>query len=210
VLFARTIITAMAGSFAIGVIAIFATAIAPASAPAPAASPAPVALGVAADATPPIAREVRQDDHPRDGLLVRATARSLDKPEEVRDAKLHLTDARTIARQHATDPHALKAWAIAAMHAGETREARRAAEAWAVHDTSAEPRLFLAAALESNGRKREARAVLEEWLTNHPDSSDAKRMLARLGAAPDPVIKRGARNRGSRTAPHPPDPVADE
>ena len=187
-----------------------ATAIAPASAPAPAASPAPVALGVAADATPPIAREVRQDDHPRDGLLVRATARSLDKPEEVRDAKLHLTDARTIARQHATDPHALKAWAIAAMHAGETREARRAAEAWAVHDTSAEPRLFLAAALESNGRKREARAVLEEWLTNHPDSSDAKRMLARLGAAPDPVIKRGARNRGSRTAPHPPDPVADE
>jgi serine/threonine protein kinase len=187
-----------------------ALALAPASAPAPAPAPAPFALAVAADPKPPIAREVRPDEPSRDGLLVRATARSLDKPEDVRDAKLHLTDARTIARQHATDPHALKAWAIAAMHAGETREARRAAETWAVHDTSAEPRLFLAAALESSGRKREARAVLEEWLTNHPDSSDAKRMLARLGAAPDPVIKRGARNRGSRAAPHPPDPVAEE
>ena len=96
------------------------------------------------------------------------------------------------------------------MHAGETREARRAAETWAVHDASAEPRLFLASALESSGRKREARAVLEEWLANHPDSTDAKRMLARLGAAPEPVIKRGARNRGSRAAPHPPDPVAEE
>jgi serine/threonine protein kinase len=184
-----------------------ASAAAPVVAPAAAAAATPA---VAADPTPAITREAHQDDHARDVLLVHATARSLDKPEDVRDAKLHLADARTIARQHATDPHALKAWAIAAMHAGETREARRAAEAWAVHDTSAEPRLFLAAALESSGRKREARAVLEEWLTNHPDSPDAKRMLARLGAAPDPVIKRGARNRGSRAAPHPPDPVADE
>src|SRR4029079_7564872 len=97
------------------------------------------------------------------------------------EGRARLGDARSSARDHATDPHALKAWATAAMLAGETREARRAAEAWAIHDNSAEPRLFLAGALEASGRKREARAVLEEWLTNHPETSEAKRMLSRLG-----------------------------
>ena len=124
------------------------------------------------------------------------------------DAKTRLADARTAAREHSTDPRALKAWATAAMHAGETREARRAAESWAVHDASAEPRLFLASALESSGRKREARAVLEEWLANHPDSADAKRMLSRLGASAEPAIKRGGRGRGRGVQLHPPDPVA--
>jgi serine/threonine-protein kinase len=143
------------------------------------------------------------------GLLVRASdRRSMEMPQ---DAKTRLAEARTAAREHSTDARALKAWATAAMHAGETREARRAAESWAVHDGSAEPRLFLASALESSGRKREARAVLEEWLANHPDSAEAKRMLSRLGAAPEPAIKRGGRSRGRGVSLHPPDPIsADE
>ena len=178
-----------------------------ASASAPARAPAPVAVEEhkpTRDAHP----DHHDDPHARKptGLLQRATARAVDKPE---DAKTRLGEARSAAREHATEPRALKAWATAAMHAGEMREARRAAEAWAVHDTSAEPRLFLAGALESSGRKREARAVLEEWLGNHPDSGEAKRMLSRLGGPPEPAIKRSGRARGAgRVQLHPPDPVA--
>ena len=196
-----------------------AVVLAPAPAPAPAAAPAPPAALVAVEEPKsPAPREAHKDDRREDpharkpsGLLVRATARSVDKSD---DARTRLGDARTIAREHPTDPHALKAWAMAAMHFGEMREARRAAEAWAVHDASAEPRLFLAAALESTGRKREARAVLEEWLANHPESPEAKRMLSRLGGAtsppdPQPAIKRSGRTRGAgRVQLHPPDPVA--
>jgi serine/threonine-protein kinase len=152
-----------------------------------------------------VAGEAKKDDRQDDRrqLLVRASARGEARSE---DARARLVDARSAARDHATDAHALKAWAVAAMHAGETREARRAAEAWAIHDSSAEPRLFLAGALESSGRKREARAVLEEWLANHPDASDAKRMLSRLGGAAEPAIKRSGRGRGGRSQAHPGDP----
>jgi serine/threonine protein kinase len=132
---------------------------------------------------------------PGRGLLVRASMSE--------DPRARLTDARANARAHATDPHALKAWATAALLAGEHREARRAAESWAVHDSGAEPRLFLAAALESGGRKREARSVLEEWLANHPGSSEAKRMLAHLGASPEPAIKRSGRTHGRMRATDP-------
>ena len=130
----------------------------------------------------------------------------LESPE----AKARLHEARSAARERPTEPRALKGWATAAMHAGENREARRAAEAWALHDGSAEPRIFLAAALEASGRKREARAVLEEWLANHPESPEAKRMLSRLGAGAEPAIKHGARNRPGRSHPHSGDaPSAD-
>jgi serine/threonine-protein kinase len=131
-------------------------------------------------------------DAPASGLLVRASATTESSKD---NAHAKLSEARAEARSHASDPHALKGWATAALHAGELREARRAAESWAVHDASAEPRLFLAAALEAGNRRREARAVLEEWLANHPDAQEAKRMLARLGAAPEPAIKKGPRGR---------------
>lgn len=142
-------------------------------------------------------------------LLVRASARHDS------DTKSRLDEARARAKEHTTDPRALKAWATAALQAGETKEARRAAEAWASHDSGAEPRLFLAAALEASGRRREARSVLEEWLANHPETPEARRMLQRLGASPEPAIKRHGRTRSTSTsrpgrAPlHPPDPVAD-
>ncbi len=124
-------------------------------------------------------------------LLVRATAKH-DSPE----ARVRLIDARARAKEHTADPRALRSWATAALQAGESREARRAAEAWAVHDASAEPRLFLAVALEAGGRRREARAVLEEWLANHPDTPEARRMLQKLGTSPDPAIKRHSRTSG--------------
>lgn len=128
------------------------------------------------------------------------------------DAKPKLEAARAAVKEHPNDAKTLKAWATAALHAGELREARRAAESWAVRDNTAEPRLFLASALEQAGRKREARGVLEEWLSNHPDSAEAKRMLSRLGAAPEPAIKRTrirSRDAG-RAQLHPRDPVSEE
>lgn len=123
------------------------------------------------------------------GGLVRSSARSND------DARSRLTAARAHAREHASDPQALKAWAVAAAAAGETREARRAAESWAVHDGGAEPRLFLASALDAAGRRREARSTLEEWLSTHPDSAEAKRLLQKLGGNPDGANKRSTRAR---------------
>lgn len=122
------------------------------------------------------------------------------------EANDKLAEARARARSRSTDPRALEAWAVAAMQAGELREARRAAESWAVHDNRGEPRFFLAAVLDASGRRREARATLEEWLSNHPSSVDARRMLRRLGTNPEPAIKRGrartSRNdvRGSKNA----------
>ncbi|MBS2015975.1 MAG: serine/threonine protein kinase [Deltaproteobacteria bacterium] len=205
-----------------------APAVAPPAEPPPAsAEPPPPATVAVAEPAPAAAKEAHKED-PKEArkddpkavhtephlanakkpnpLLVKASARS----SEVEGERSKLTDARAHAHEHANDPKALKAWATAAMHAGEMREARRAAEAWAVHDGTAEPRMFLAATLEASGRKREARAVLEEWLANHPDSTDAKRMLSRLGGSPEPAIKRGSRSRAGRVQLHPPDPVAGE
>jgi serine/threonine-protein kinase len=198
----------------------------PAPSPLPAPLPAPVQVSAAqspveprdTSSSPP--GEDRNDDTAKarnenraSSLLVRASAKH-DNPE----ARTKLTEARAYAKDHATDLRALRAWATAAIQAGETREARRAAEAWAVHDAGAEPRLFLASALEASGRRREARAVLEEWLANHPDTPEARKMLQRLGASPEPAIKRHGHARPSstlsartpgRTSLHPPDPVAD-
>ncbi len=92
-----------------------------------------------------------------------------------------LSDFRANAKQHMSDPSALRTWAWAAFRAGEFREARRAANAWSLHDGTAEPRVFLATVLETSGHRAEAKAVLDEWLQIHPDSPEAKRALARLG-----------------------------
>jgi len=81
-----------------------------------------------------------------------------------------------------SDARALKTWASAAYKAGEMREARRAAEAWSLHDGTAEPRIFLASVLDASGKRSEARAVLEEWLQVHPDSTEARALHAKLGA----------------------------
>ena len=112
----------------------------------------------AAEPKPPATREARQDDHSRDGLLVRASARSVDKPEDSRDAKVRLADARSVAREHATDAHALKAWAIAAMHAGrDPRGApRRRDLGGSRRERGAPPLPRLGARVESDASARHA------------------------------------------------------
>jgi serine/threonine-protein kinase len=97
-----------------------------------------------------------------------------------------LREARASAKLRASDPQALEAWARAALHAGELREARRAATAWTLHDGTVEPRLLMAQILTASGHHADAVATLNEWLESHPDSTDARSELARLfGARPE-------------------------
>ncbi len=111
-----------------------------------------------------------------------AIATPNDKPAADKSASRSKLDvARSDAKTKPSDPRALKAWAQAAYHAGQFREARRAADAWALHESTPEPRLFLAQVLDASGHRSDARAVLEEVLELYPESSEARRMHARLG-----------------------------
>jgi len=116
-------------------------------------------------------------------ILHRASARESSRES----ADEELETKRREAEAHPNDPRALRAWARAAYRAHETREAQKAAREWVAHDGSVEPRLFLATVLEASGRRTEAKAVLEDVLAKHPDSSEARRMRARLGGERKPT-----------------------
>ena len=136
---------------------------------------ASVPLAMEAAAEMAVIRAKPENEHPKD--------RGAGPRPEVRAELEHaLAEARTAAKAHPGDTRALKAWASAAMRAGDFREARRAADVWALHDGSAEPRIFLATALDASGRRGDAKAVLEEILEIHPDAQDARRLHARYGA----------------------------
>jgi serine/threonine protein kinase len=154
-------------------------------------SDAPIRFVETKPRAPSPERVMAPEPRPASKLLVRTSMRTEG------ESKDRLSDARSFARERSTDPAALRAWANAALSAGELREARRAAETWSIHDGSVEPRLFLSGALDAAGRRREARAVLEEWLVNHPESTEARAMLSRLGGRPEPAVKRSK----ARTAP---------
>jgi len=93
-----------------------------------------------------------------------------------------LRDAREAAREASGDVRALRAWAVAAYRAGALREARRAADAWILIESTPEPHILLAEILDGMGHRGEARAVLAEVLESHPDSTQARRLAARYGA----------------------------
>jgi serine/threonine-protein kinase len=112
---------------------------------------------------------------------------SLPVAAKEKDKDNRLESLRAAAHTHPSDPRKLKAWAQAARAAGELKEARHAADAWALHDGTPEPKIFLAQLLDQMGHRGEAQAVLEEILEKYPDSSDARRLHAKLGPAlPDP------------------------
>jgi uncharacterized protein HemY len=116
----------------------------------------------------PVDQEVRHVEH----------AMRLDRS----DRHQLLAQAREAAKEHMSDVRALKAWTMAAYEAGRMREARHAAEAWALHDDTPEPRVVLARVLDATGHRADAQAVLEEVLQSHPDSNEARRLHAKLGA----------------------------
>jgi|GEM_PF-6634969 len=68
-----------------------------------------------------------------------------------------------------------------------SREARRAGREWAANDPGPEPRLFLAKVLDSSGHGGEAKQILDDWLAKPPDSTDARRLRARLGGGRKPT-----------------------
>jgi serine/threonine protein kinase len=163
--------------------------------PVAAATPAPVPPPTStsfststptSNATPTVTWVAPTDPEPR-----RAERPARDpKPDRQRA----LAEARIAAKEESDEPHALKMWAQAALRAGELREARRAADAWTLHDDSPEPRLMLATVLDAMGHRSDARAVLEELLQTHPESAEARHMHARLGAPlppPETTARKG-------------------
>jgi serine/threonine-protein kinase len=103
-----------------------------------------------------------------------------------------LAQARAAASNRLADVRAVRAWALAAARAGQWSEARRAADAWALRDGTAEPRLFLARTLDAAGQRSEARAVLAEFLERHPDAQDVRRAFVALGGVA-PALDTSAR-----------------
>jgi len=93
---------------------------------------------------------------------------------------VRLVEARERAKSHPQETKALRAWALSAYRAGDYTEAARAAEQWGERDGSVEPKLMLATALDAQGRKGEAKMLLEDWIRQNPSSPEAKRLLARL------------------------------
>ncbi len=138
--------------------------------------------------TKPTKVAANETTHPRrDGAKDQSKDQTKDAPKDQPVAPLtkdkqKLLEARTEAETHPEDAHALQAWANAAFKAGDFREARRATEAWSLRDGSPEPRIFLAEVLDATGKRADARAVLEEVLDLHPDSTEARRLHAHYGA----------------------------
>jgi serine/threonine-protein kinase len=97
------------------------------------------------------------------------------------DKERTLRDARESAKDAPGDVRALRAWAMAAYKAGALREARRAADAWILVESTPEPHVLLAEVLDAMGHRGEARAVLAEVLQSHPDSTQARRLASRYG-----------------------------
>ena len=80
--------------------------------------------------------------------LAEAAPRHADRTashEPVREARERaLHEARDAAKEASGDARALKAWAVAAYRAGALREARRAADAWILLESTPEPHILLA------------------------------------------------------------------
>jgi serine/threonine-protein kinase len=153
---------------------------------APVVSPAAPAVAVAsvpASLTSPLAPPT--DPAPADGALAESASRHPEHgaPREVTHAEREraLREAREAAKDSLGDARALKAWAVAAYKAGAFREARRAADAWILVESTPEPHILLAEILEGLGHRAEARAVLAEVLDSHPESTQARRLAARYG-----------------------------
>jgi serine/threonine-protein kinase len=120
------------------------------------------------------------------GDLAEAASRHAERtsPHEIAHAEKEriLREAREAAKDEPGDARALKAWAVAAYKAGALREARRATDAWILVESTPEPHILLAEIVDAMGHRGEARAVLAEVLESHPESTQARRLAARLGA----------------------------
>jgi hypothetical protein len=142
----------------------------------PVQSPAAPATGVAASAPVPAPEAaLAANDAPKQEAR---SSHEIARAE--REHALH--EAREAAKDTPGDVKILKQWAIAAYKAGALREARRAADAWILIESTPEPHILLAEILDAMGHRGEAKSVLAEVLEAHPDSTAARRLAARYGA----------------------------
>jgi serine/threonine-protein kinase len=140
----------------------------------PVPSPAAPATGVAPLAPAPEASLAANDAPKQEARSPHEIARA------ERERALH--EAREAAKDTPGDVKILKQWAVAAYKAGALREARRAADAWILIESTPEPHILLAEILDAMGHRGEAKSVLAEVLEAHPDSTAARRLAARYGA----------------------------
>ncbi|CAN5410605.1 hypothetical protein BH09MYX1_BH09MYX1_17000 [soil metagenome] len=154
----------------------------------------PAALPLPADGTPEVLPQISGVVPPPTPSADQNGAEP-NRPPTRSTPKERLASARDAAKAHPSDARLLHDWAKAAMKAGDLKEARRAADAWLLHDASPEPKLFLASVLDASGKRTEAKAIVEEVLEVWPDSNDARKLHAKLGSplpAPDTSAKRTA------------------
>jgi hypothetical protein len=125
-----------------------------------------------------------------------------------RDAELERTlgASRELAAKHPHDARVQQAWAESAAALRDWSEARKAAEAWALVDAGAEPRLFLARVLGYGGRRGAAATVLEDLLDSHPACDEARALLSDLGIRSTKVTS-GARERETSVSAQDPAPT---
>jgi len=144
------------------------------SAPASSPTPAPPSTSQA---------EASRDSAPTDASDPQKRANAEHTAHEVAHAEREhlLHEAREAAKETPGDVRLLKAWAVAAYKAGALREARRAADAWILIESTPEPHILLAEILDGMGHRGEARQVLAEVLESHPDSVQARRLASRYG-----------------------------
>ena len=153
----------------------------PSNAAPPAAAEAPVSAANAQGA-PSDGAASTPESNLADAPAERAQHLEAAPPASRADKDRALAEARAHAKTKMSDPSALKTWAWAAFRAGDLREARRAGQAWALHDGTAEPKMFMVGVLDGGGHHAQAKAVLEEWLQLHPDDEDARALLAHVGS----------------------------
>jgi serine/threonine-protein kinase len=87
------------------------------------------------------------------------------------------TDRRA-AGERPHDRLSFRAWAERAAAGRDWNEAAQAAEAWALVDSSTQPKLYLARMLGHAGRNRAAIRVLENLLDAHPECDEARALLS--------------------------------
>jgi serine/threonine-protein kinase len=147
-------------------------------------APSPPPTGEAASSAPPSMGEATREGAAADGAdpAARRAERLAAHEQAKAERERALHEAREAAKDAPGDVRVLKAWALAAYKAGALREARRAADAWILIESTPEPHILLAEILDGMGHRGEARQVLAEVLESHPESTQARRLAARYGA----------------------------
>ena len=99
-------------------------------------------------------------------------------------------ELRYLGRLHYGDARAVRAWSEAAAQMKAWGEAARTAQRWADIDGGVESLVHLARMDRAVGQRERAITLLKRVVRQHPDSNDAKQLLASFGWDPERVARR--------------------